>query len=349
MDGSGTPSRRNVLKAATTAGVISLAGCTGSGGGETTRVSIGATSQNSSSQQAAQALARGLNEHSDTVSVDPQVTGGWTANLHEYDGDNIPAMAVDNNSLSKALTEEGPFADDPVDELPMQGYVFTTLEMYWIAVDGTGIESTADLEEGGHSIYPIQPGFGTRLLTEEVIKTAGLWEQNEIYNGDTTDVAGAVEEGNVDALCVYGANGAELSGWVQEVDARADGQLHAIEIHDAFEQAIDDTPGALKKEFEPYGWNQDVTEVTDTVTSWALAAQWAFGSEIPAEATKEIARVASEHHDTLRESDPTTLDHSNPETMTEAVIEDVEVHPGVADFFKENDVWNDSWTRGEAE
>lgn len=341
--------RRDVLKATGAAGAIGLAGCLGSG--DRTTVTIGATSQNSSSQQAAQALARAASEHSDSVQVDPQVTGGWTANLHEFDGGNIPGMAVDNNSLSKAMNEEAPFDEDPVDELPMQGFVFTRLEMYWVATEDSGIESTADIVDGDHTIYPIQPGFGTRLLTEEVINRAGMWESldesDNIYEGDTTDVAGAVEEGRVDALCIYGANGVDLSSWVEEVDARA--ELQAIPIHDEFEQAIDDTPGALKTEFEPYGWNQDVTGITDTVTSWALAAQWAFGPEIPADATYEIARLAHEHHEALRESDPTTLDHSDAESMTEAVVEDLEVHPGVADFFEEKGVWDDAWTRGEAE
>lgn len=337
--------RRTVLKATGAAGIAGLAGCLGSDG-ET--VTIGATSENSSSQQAAQALARAANEHSEDVNVSPQVTSGWTANLDEFDNDNIPAMAVDNNSLSKAMNEEDPFDEDPVDDFPMQGFVFTSLEMYWVATEDSGIESTADIVDGDYDIYPIQPGFGTRLLTEEVIDRAGMWEplddEGRIYNGDTGDVAGAVEEGRVDALCVYGANGVDLTSWAEEVDVQAD--LQAIPIHDEFEEAIDNTPGALKTEFEPYGWNQDVTEITDTVTSWALGAQWAFGPEVSADATYEIARLAYEHDDTIRESDPTTIDHT-PESMTEAIIEDLEVHPGVADFFEEHGVWDDSWTRGE--
>lgn len=346
MAESNSSTRRNVLKAAGAAGAIGLAGCLGSDDTET--VTIGATSSNSSSQQAAQALARAANDHSDVVDVAPQVTGGWTANLDEYDSGNIPGMAVDNNSLSKAMNDEDPFDEDPVDDLPMQGFIFTSLEMYWITVEGSGIESTADLEDGDHTIYPIEPGFGTRLLTEEVIDRAGLWEpldeNGNIYNGDTEDVAGAVEEGRVDALCVYGANGVDLTSWAEEVDVRAD--LQAIPIHDEFEQAIEETPGAMKTEFEPYGWNQDVTGITDTVTSWALGAQWAFGSEVSADATYEIARLAYEHDDTIRESDPTTLEHT-AESMTDAVLPDLEIHPGVADFFEEHDVWDDSWTRGE--
>ena len=189
-------------------------------GGEET-VTIGATSSGSSSQQAAQAYARAASNHSDTISIDPQVTGGWTANLYEFDGDDIPGMAVDNNSLAKAVNDEDPFDEDPVDTLPMQSIMFTSLEIYWVALEDSGIEHIDDLRDGGHTIYPIQPGFGTRLLTEDILQDAGLWEPNERYNGDTGDVPGAVEEGRVDALCIYGANGVELSSWVQEVDVRS--------------------------------------------------------------------------------------------------------------------------------
>ena len=347
-------------------GVITLAGCTGGGGdggdggdggsggdggdggSESYQVTIAGTSSGSSTQQAGQALARAASQHSDILDISVQVTDGWTANLYEYDSDNINAMGVDNNSLAKAMAEEGPFAEEPVESLPQQGFVFTNLEIYWVATEDSGITSTADLQEGGYTIYPIQPGFGTRLLTEEVIREAGLWENNDILNVGTSDIAGAVEEGRVDAMCIYGANGVALSSWVQEVDVRSGGGLQVIEVDDNFASAIDSVGGAIKKEgLEPYGWEQDVSGVTDTTTAWVLAGQWAFGPDVPAGATEEIARLSSEHWEAIREADPTALDHSDPETMTTAVIEDLEIHPGVADYFEANDVWDDGWTRGE--
>nr|WP_197738613.1 MULTISPECIES: TAXI family TRAP transporter solute-binding subunit [Halobacteriales] len=344
-------SRRDMVKgAATTMGVITMAGCSSGGGGdgENYQVTIAGTSSGSSTQQAGQALARAASQHSDSLNISVQVTDGWTANLYEYDSDNISAMGVDNNSLSKAMNDEGPFAEEPVDSLPMQGFVFTNLEIYWVATEDSGIESTADLAEGGYTIYPIQPGFGTRLLTEEVIREAGLWEPNEILNVGTSDIAGAVEEGRVDALAIYGANGVALSSWVQEVDVRSGGGLNVIEVDDNFEQAIDNVGGAIKKSgLEPYGWEQDVTSITDTTTAWVLAGQWAFGPDVPAGATQEIARISSEHWESIQESDPTALDHSDPESMTTAVIPELEIHPGVADFFEQEGVWNDEWTRGE--
>ncbi|MBP1986492.1 TRAP transporter TAXI family solute receptor [Halolamina salifodinae] len=342
-----TLGRRDLLKGAATMGVITTAGCMGGGDdGESYSVVIAGTSSGSSTQQAGQALARAASEESDVLDISVQVTDGWTANLYEFDSGNISSIGVDNNSLAKAMSDSGPFADEPVDTMPMQGFVFTNLQIYWVAMEGSGIESTADLREGGHTIYPIQPGFGTRLLTEEVIKEAGAWEGNEILNLDTADIAGAVEEGRADALCIYGANGVNLSSWVQEVDVRSNGDLYAVPVDDQFRQAIEDVPGALLQEFEPYGWEQDVSKLTDTVTSWTLAGQWAFGPDVPAGATEEIARLSSEHWETIRESDPTALDHSDPETMTEAVIPELEIHPGVAQYWKDNDVWNDEWTEG---
>ncbi|MCL9815878.1 TAXI family TRAP transporter solute-binding subunit [Natronocalculus amylovorans] len=343
------PSRRDMLKGAATLGVIGLAGCTGDDDDGTTTITIGGTSSGSSTQQAGQALARAASQHSDIVEISVQQTDGWTANLYEYDEGQIPAMGVDNNSLSQALNDSGPFGDEPVESLPHQGFQFTSLEMHWVALEGSGIESTEDIREGGYTIYPIQPGFGTRLLTEDVIREADMWDQNEISNVDTDDIPGAVEEDRVDALCLYGSNGVDLASWCQEVDVRSNERLNLIEVDDDFIQTIDDHPGAiLLEDFEPYGYQQDVDAITDTSAGWALAGQWAFSPEIPAEATREVCRLAIEHEETLREADPTTLEYS-PEVMTETVIPELEIHEGVADFFEDEGVWDDSWTRGEAE
>lgn len=328
--------------------MVGLAGCLSGDDDDTINIVIGGTPNGSSTMAAGQAYARAANKHSDIIDITVQETDGWVANLYEYNDEQIPAMGVDNNSLSKAIANEGPFADNPVDRLPQQGFRFTALEMHWVALEGTGIESTEDLREGGYTIYPIQPGFGSRLLTEEIIRDAGLWDQNEILNVDVSDIPGAVEEDRVDALCLYGPNGIELSGWCQEVDVRSDGRLHLLEVGDEFRQIIEDHPGAILQEYEAYGYEQDVTKVTDTIVSWGLPGQWAFDPEIPAEATNEMARLALEHEDTIRESDPATLDYS-PDVMTQTVLEDLEVHEGIADFFDEHDVWDDSWERGGAE
>lgn len=326
-----------------------MAGCLGGGGGggNTYQVTIAGAGSGTSTYQAAQALARAASEHSDTIQVSVQTTDGWVANLYEFANNNFSTIGVDNNTLTKAMNDAGPFAEQPVDNLPMQGFAYTNLQIYWVAMEGSGITSTTDLAEGGYTIYPIQPGFGTRLLTEEVIREAGLWKPNEILNVNASDIAGAVQEGRVDALCVYGANGVNLTSWAQQVDVRSDGSLYAIKVGDNFRQAIENVEGARLATFEPYGWQQDVTKVTNEVTSWVLSGQWAFGSDVPAEVSREFARLSSEHWQTIRESDPTALDLSNVERMTSAIIPELEIHPGIANYWKDNGVWNDEWTQGQ--
>ena len=116
-------------------------------------------------------------------------------------------------------------------------------------------------------------------------------------------------------------------------------------MDEEFKQTISDNPGAIRETIETYGYEQDVTSVTDELITWSLAGQWAFSPEIPAEATREVCRLAMEHEDTIRESDPTTLEYT-PETMAKTVIPDLEVHAGVVSFFEDEGIWQDSWTRG---
>lgn len=335
-------SRRKFVKAAGATSVVGLTGCLG-GDSDTTTVNMGVTGSGSSTTAAGQALSRAVQQHSDSVQMPVQQTKGWVANAYLYDEGELTAAGIDNNTISKAREGREPFNEDPVEDIPQQGFIFTSLHIHLVAVEGSGIETTDDLS--GSTVYPIQPGYGTRLLTEEVFEKGGIADEVEYINVETGDVAGAIEEDRVDALAVYGSDFVELAGWVQEIDTRAD--VHLVELTDEFEQGIDDTPGARKATFEPYGWEQDVTKVTDEVISWALDGQWWFGPEISSDAAYEIARVSHEHTDTVREADQTYPDHSNVEDMTNAVIEDIPIHPGIAEFFKEKDVWNDSWQVGE--
>lgn len=374
MTGYRPRSRRDVLKVAGVAGIAGIAGCLGDDDdddddddGVTTdddddtaddgddddaeyTITIAGAASGSSTQAAGQALALAASQHSDTLTIDVQETGGWTANMYEFDDGEFSTIGVDNNSWAAAINGDPPFDDDPVENMPMQGYLFTSLEMHWVAMDGSGIESTADLRDGGYTIYPIEPGFGTRLLTETVLQEDGIWDANEINNEDTDDIPGAVEEGRVDALAMYGANGVDLAGWCQEVDVRSDGQLYLIDVDQQFEDAVDAVPGATPVRADPYPYQQDVTShlgLEEDIFHWALQGQWAYGPDVEPEAVYEMARISLEHHDTARDSDPTTLEYT-PEIMASVFMDDVPVHPGMVDFLEDHDAWDpDQWEAGE--
>lgn len=341
--GDGT-NRRSVLKGMAGIGTVAVMSPTGvaADGRQEYTLRMGGSSQGSTAFNSMQAVSRALNQHSDTLRMTVEQTQGNVANMYQYDSGNIPAIATDNNTITKAINGADRFEEEPVENIGHQTFRFNGLDIFWVAVEGSGIESTADFP--GNTIYPIQPGFGTRLLTEELMRTHGMWDEVEIINVDVGDIPGAISEGRVDALALYGSNRVELTGWAQEVDARND--VYIVEVEDDFRQTIEEVGGARLAEIEPYGWNQDVTKVTDTIVSWNLDLQCLISPEVEAEAAYEFARVSHEHGDTIREADPTYADHSDPEDMTVSIIPEHPVHQGVAEFYRENDVWDDSWQAG---
>lgn len=369
MSDNSNQTRRDLLKGTAGIGTIAITGCLGDGGssdggsgdsgsgdtstgssgggssGSSYEMKMGGSSQGSTAFNSMQALARALNEHSDELSMTVQQTQGNVANMYQYDQGSLPAIATDNNTISKAIAGNDRFNEEPVENIGHQSFRFNGLDIFWVAREGSGIESTEDF--AGKTVYPIQPGFGTRLLTEEVMKTAGMWENVDIINVNTSDIAGAIEEGRVDAAAVYGSNRVELTGWAKQIDARND--VYLVDVAENFQQAIKEVPGARYAEIEPYGWEQEVTKVTDTVVSWNLDLQCLISPDVPADAARELARVSHEHADTIREADQTYADHSNVEDMTTAILPEHPVHQGIAEFYKEEGVWDDSWTAGGSE
>lgn len=337
-----TLARRDVLSTAGALGALSIAGCMG-GGEDEERVTVGTAGEGSSTFAAAQALQRAISQEGEGVVLDAQTTQGYVSNVRLYDSGEVPAIGLDNYTAVQAAENEGPYADDPVDSLPMQGFQFSTINMYPMAVDGTGIETTSDLE--GRRVWPIEAGNATRLLTEDVLREAGLWEELEIVEVGGSDLAGAVEEGQVEAFIADPSGYVDtLPGEIQEVDTRND--LHAVEVEDFVVEAIHNIDGIGYQELdEVRGWNQDIG--ADMLRTWTLNGQFWFGDEVSADAVQEICRVSHEHIDTVRDSDPAYLDHSDIENMTAAFSEDFPIHPGAANFFQEQDAWNDSWTAGE--
>ncbi len=346
-----TQTRRSVLKGTVGIGMVAISGCLGGGGsgdgsgGGSYQLRMGGSSQGSTAFNSMQAFARALNEHSDSLRMTVEQTQGNVANMYQYDQGKIPSIATDNNTISKAVGKKGRFKKEPVKNIGYQSFRFNGLDIFWVAVEGSGIKSTDDFP--GKTVYPIQPGFGTRLLTEEVMREAGMWERVKTINVNTSDIPGAIEEGRVDAAAVYGSNRVELTGWAKQIDARND--VHLVKVGDSFKQAIKNVGGARLAEIDPYGWNQEVTKVTNKIVSWNLDLQCLLGPEVPADAAREFARVSHEHGNTIREADKTYADHSDPKDMATAIIPEHPVHQGVAEFYKDKGVWNDSWKVGEAE
>ncbi len=347
--------RRSLLKAAGAAGIVGLAGClgddsdadgTGSDENGVTQVELATATSGSSSQANASALSVAADEHSDVISIATTLTDGWAANPYLYDSGENYAISTDTYTALNAANQAGQFEESPVSTLPGQGMHLSADQLYLVAVDGSGIESTADIGPE-HNIYPTQPGFGARDITLELFEASGLDDQIDDYvDINVDDAAGAVEEDRIDALVVYGGNSLSLVGWAVEVDVRSD--LHLVELEDSVVDAIDDVDGLRMETLSPedHGWEQDITGVTDEIVSWVQDGLWWFGPEVSNEAAYEICRLRHEHNDLIMDTDSQSADHSDPADMTNGFVDDLPIHEGAAEFYREHDVWDDNWTEG---
>ena len=362
--------RRRFVQAAGAAGIIGLAGCSGgdgggggdgdgggdgggSDGGGTTRIAVGIPSASTTTGASSNSLQRVVQEQSGStepageIRWQNQETGGDPPSLRQYSQGNLQAMTGGNFILASAMQEEAPFAERPVENLPHQMFSITPLHMHILSVDGSGIETTDDLV--GSNFWPLPPQWGLRQQAETVLENAGLWsdlqDADSIVQAGTGDVAGLIEEGNIDAMVCYGSGFANLAGWATEVDARAD--LSLVSFTDSFIEGVNATRGTSHSVIEPYGWEQQSFD-TNEVDVYGADFQFWLGSEVSRDVGYELARIAHENIESLREGQPAYLDYSDPATMASLYLESFPVHPGPYDFLEEQGVDMSPYTRGDA-
>ena len=158
-------------------------------------------------------------------------------------------------------------------------------------------------------------------------------------------MAGLISEGNIDAMIAYGAGFVNLAGWATEVDARAD--LSLVSMTDEFIEGTNATRGTSHSVIEPYGWEQQDFG-TDEMDVYGADFQFWLGSEVSRDVGYELAKIAHENIESLREGQPAYLDYSDPELMASLYLESMPVHPGPYDFLEEQGVDMSAYTRGEA-
>ena len=347
--------RRKVLKSlGATAGVIGLAGCSQGGNGngtegdedtptdeeteggsdEATRLNLTVPPSGTVSTQSATALQRALREESDTVRLNLQEVSGDPSSIQEFAAGNSVGHTVGLDNQFRAKQGKAPF-DESVEPRASQVFTIGVLNLYWVAVDGSGIETFDDLVEADSNVWVFPPEWGMRRMMLEMFETVGIREQIEdrILNIGLGDVAGAISEGRLKSFMVYGANYQSIAGWLTEVDARAD--LHIIEGTETFTNAVKEYPGLSPEEIEPVGWEQDITDVTSTTTSIPVPYALMLGDKVSDDVVREICNISHNNLDVIKEGYEYYLDHSEVENMSGYLYDELDIHSGAKAFYEE--------------
>ncbi len=371
--------RRKFLYGTTTVGVAGLAGCSGNGGEASDEGSDGGGGSDGGSgdedsdeemsddggdeeseaslelrvgtsaggtQDVGLAVERAVSQESDTLSYSTIESPGYIGTIYRMAQEQFNAGITDNNSLNKALNETGQFAEQPVSRIPYYGFSAFPYSIYFVARDGTGIETFDDL--AGANVYPAEPGYSTRATTLDVLSqdpTADVFDEMNIQNMGVGDAPGAMEEGTIDASIAYGTPGVRYTGFVQEMASRVD--LHYVEPTDALIESAESFAGAGTTRTPYSEWEMPQDIGTDEVFTWDLEVLYAFNPEANNDAVYELCRVVDEHNDVVNEGEAQFNDFGSTEELLGYAQEAIPVHPGAVQYYEDNDAWDDSLQVGE--
>ena len=358
--------RRRFVSLAAATGLTGIAGCMGGdggdggdgdaggengsgdgdGGGGQQQLRVGTSA--GGTRDVGLAVERAVSQHSDSLNYSTIESPGYVGTVRRMAQDQFNAGITDNNSLIKAIEDRGTFSDQSVDRVPWYGFYAFPYAIYLVARADADIETFDDL--AGKNVYPAEPGYSTRATTLDVWSqdpTADIYEQMNILNLSVGDAPGAFEEGQIDASIAYGTPGVRYTGWVQEYSSRV--EVKYVDPTDALIESANSYGGAGTGR-TPYGeWNMGQDIGTDEVFHWDLEVNYVFNPSASDEAVHELCRVVSEHNDTVNEAQGQFNDFESVEDMHASARERVPVHPGAAQYYKDNDAWDDSLQVGSRE
>lgn len=339
--------RRTFLGIASTglAGMAGLAGCLGESGNgsENGEIALGLGVQGTVGATSGQALQSVVSDVSDDVSLTGQTTQGYPPNVFLFNDDQVDGYTAASYVHWLAQNEEGAFADRSVDELAPQGFTLGLTHMHMLAVGDSGIETYEDLP--GNDVWLLPPAWGMHDLTKRLFQDIGLWSEIEgnVSPISIGDVGGAVEEGRLDAILAYGLNRNSMGGAYLDILPRADFSI--VEMPDEFRQAAQERDGTSHEVLSTealYG-DTDVDFDVDEVDIYNYDVNLYFDEELPSAQIKELLEISHNNMDALRQAEPRYLDHSDIENMKTGLVADEPIHPGAAEFFRDNDAWEDDW------
>ncbi len=292
------------------------------------------------------AVERAVSQHSDSLDYSTIESPGYIGTIFRMAQGQFNAGITDNNSLTKAMNERGRFAEQSVEQVPYYGFYAFPYAIYLVAREGTDIETFDDL--AGANVYPAEPGYSTRATTLDVWSqepTRDVYEEMNIMNMGVDSAPGAMEEGNIDAAIAYGTPRVRYTGWVREYASRVD--VSYVEPTDALIESAESYAGASANRTPYSEWSLGQDIGTDEVFHWDLQVNYVFNPTASPEAVYELCRVVYEHNETVNEAEEQFNNFETAEDMHDSAMEQLPVHPGAAQYYKDNDAWNDELQVGE--
>lgn len=344
--------RRNFLRAASAAGIVGVAGCSGSqslgesndggnssgGGSGPASWTLGTSSEGSSSFRIGSTFAQFLKRegYTDVVELSAVVTPGTSATYRMVDDKEVEIGGTTTQLLANS-PDQGSFAENPLTNFDKIRQVRGYMSFYNFALANVdaGVESWSDLE--GSSIAISSPGSATRPAAEWVVdQEIGLDNVDARYMA-FADIPSAIRGGRVDAAFTWATNGTIPQGWFQEIDSTvnwkplplSDSTKSKISSDLSYSSQVDIEGSAISENY------------SGTIDGFTLTYLWNCLAERDPKVVYEIAKRSHQHGEELVEQDEVMGFFPDPEKFLGTIHPDVPVHLGAYNYYKEAGIWSD--------
>ena len=314
---------------------------------------LGTSSEGTTAYASGVGLSAVVNKYVQNVSMGAVPTPGSTASVKILGQDGVDICYAATTTLKDAYNSTGPFKKVPLDpsRRPLQGWYWNSGDWFvTVPADRNDINSLHDLI--GKKFFPSAAGGGIFDVYRSVFMKLGIWDKIQIRQMGYMEAPDGLKMGTIDAVGTYSnLYGNAVPGWVKNLDARMEIKIvtPSPEEKKIISSIPDVTTGLIKTK-----WMRAQNSKNNPSEVWGWIVHYGFhpAPNVPTDAFYQIYKVWIEKaesdiapiHSVLKE-----YARLNPLEMQVKGIEEakeIPVHPGVAKYLKERNLWRDDWIIG---
>jgi TRAP transporter TAXI family solute receptor len=352
-----TVDRRHYLRGTASLGALLVAGCVGSddddSGGESNDGEDGGSGSGDYDQEIqagwaeeggagftlGQVVSTLLHEHSD-FGMDVGATSG-AANMRRLDQNDYDIGYTNSHVYSLAYDRKSPFDDPQIEQDIWQIFGVFDVEYFFIARSDANVETLADFAGKNVTIYT--PSASMHLAARDGLENVGVYEEMNERQYSVSNVPRPFESGEVDVAMAYNVIGDITPSWVQELTPQLDDdEFNFVQMTDEEAEQMG-TGGNTMIKHTPSGYysETDHPEIWASRIGYNQHAPPDFPDELMYNFLEELHRLSDE----AQEENALAARLGTQEGF-ELLLNDYPIHPGAADFYRDQGWWSDDWTEG---
>ncbi len=286
-----------------------------------------------------QVVATLLDQNSD-FGMDVGATSG-AANMRRLDQNDYDIGYTNSHVYSLAYDRKDPFDDPPIEQDIWQIFGVFDVEYFFIARSDANVETIADFAGKDVTIYT--PAASMHLAARDGLENVGVYGEMNERQYSVSNVPRPFESGEVDVAMAYNVIGDITPSWVQELTPQLDDdEFNFVKMTDE-EAEMMGTGGNTMIKHTPSGYysETDPPEIWASRIGYNQHAPTNFPDDLMYDFLEELHGLSDE----AQEENPLAARLGTQEGF-ELLLSNYPIHPGAAEFYRDQGWWSDDWTEG---